>query len=118
MLTGVESARGQSVSAVSSVAVHHCLLRGTRVLTAKGECKVEDLAIGDRVPTMFGGVQPIQWIGHYPIERSNPSKPWPKDAHPVRIARSALAANVPQTDLYVTQAHALFVDELLGRVLI
>jgi len=63
-LTGVESARGQSVSTVSPVAAHHCLLRGTRVLTAKGDCKVEDLAIGDLVPTMFGGVQPIQWIGH------------------------------------------------------
>jgi hypothetical protein len=112
VLTGVESARGQSVS---PVAVHHCLLRGTRVLTAKGECKVEDLAIGDLVPTMFGGggVQPIQWIGHYPIKRSNPSKPWPKDARPVRIAHSALAANVPQTELYVTQAHALFVDDVL-----
>src|SRR5271170_6471829 len=109
-LTGVESARGQSVS---PVAVHHCLLRGARVLTAKGECKVEDLAIGDLVPTMFGGVQRIQWIGHYPIKRSNPSKPWPKDARPVLIARSALAANVPRTDLYVTQAHALFVDDVL-----
>ena len=62
---------------------------------------------------MFGGVQPIQWIGRYPIKRSNPSKPWPKDARPVRIARSALADNVPQTDLYVTQAHALFVDDVL-----
>jgi hypothetical protein len=112
-LTGVESARGQSVSTISPVAVHHCLLRGARVLTAKGECKVEDLAIGDLVPTMFGGVQPIQWIGHYPIKRSNPSEPWPKDACPVRIARSALAANVPRTDLYVTQAHALFVDDVL-----
>ncbi len=83
VLAGVESARGQSVSTVSPVAVHHCLLRGTRVLTAKGEGKVEDLAIGDLVPTMFGGVQPIQWIGHYPIKRSNPSKPWLKDARPV-----------------------------------
>jgi hypothetical protein len=71
------------------------------------------LAIGDQLPTMFGGTRPIQWIGHYPIKRRNPSKPWPKDARPVRIARSALAPNVPQTDLYLTQAHGLFIDGVL-----
>jgi hypothetical protein len=32
---------------------------------------------------------------------------------PVRIVRSALAPNVPQADLYVTKAHALFIDGVL-----
>lgn len=91
----------------------NCLLRGTAIRTASGSRKIEDLAIGDLLPTMFGGTRPIQWIGHYPIKKSNLSKPWPKDARPVRIARSALAPDVPEADLYVTQAHGVFVDDVL-----
>lgn len=36
-----------------------------------------------------------------------------KDARPVRIARSALAPNVPNADLYVTPAHKLLIDSAL-----
>ena len=80
----------------------NCFLKGTSILTANGERRIEDLAIGDLLPTMFGGLRPIQWIGRYPRKKSDPSKPWVKDALPVRIARSALAPNVPHADLYVT----------------
>ena len=90
-----------------------CFVRGTRIRTTGGYRKIEDLAAGDLLPTMFGGARPIEWIGRFPIKKSNPSKPWPKDALPVRIARSALAPNVPQADLYVTQAHGVFIDDVL-----
>ena len=90
-----------------------CFLKGTKIQTAEGERKVEDLAIGDLLPTMFGGLRPVQWIGRYPIKRSDPTKPWVKDALPVRIARSALAPNVPHTDLYVTRGHSLLIDGVL-----
>jgi hypothetical protein len=93
-----------------------CLLSGTTIQTADGVCKVEDLASGDLLPTMFGGMRPIQWIARYPLKKSNPSKPWVKDALPVRVARSALAPDVPHTDLYVTSGHALFIDGLLVPV--
>ena len=82
----------------------NCFLKGTKILTAEGERKIEDLAIGDLLPTMFGGLRPVQWIGRYPRKKSDPSKPWVKDALPVRIARSALGPNVPHADLYVTAA--------------
>jgi hypothetical protein len=52
-------------------------------------------------------------LGAYPIRKSDPSKPWVKDALPVRIARSALAPNVPHTDLYVTRGHSLLIDGVL-----
>jgi Hint domain len=91
----------------------NCFLKGTRILTAEGECKVEDLAIGDVLPAMFGGTRPIQWIGRYPLKKTDRSKPWVRDAWPVRIARSALATGVPQANLYVTGWHALFIDGLL-----
>jgi Hint domain len=94
----------------------NCLLRGTKIRTAEGERKVEDLAIGDMLPTMFGGLRPIQWIARYPLKKSDPSKPWVKDALPVRISPSALAPDLPHADLYVTGGHYLFLDGLLVPV--
>ena len=74
---------------------------------------MENLAIGDLLPSLFGGLRPIQWIARYPIKKSDPSKPWVKDALPARIARGALGPNVPQADLYVTAGHALLIDGVL-----
>ena len=90
-----------------------CLLRGSNILTASGERKIEDLAVGDMLPTVFGGVRPIHWIGVYPVKKSDPSRPWLEEALPVRVARSALGQDVPHADLYVSGWHALLVDGLL-----
>jgi Hint domain len=100
-----------SVCAVSSLC--KCFLKGTKIQTVEGERKIEDPAIGDLLPTMFGGLRPVQWIGRYPIKKSDPSKPWVKDALPVRIARSALAPDVPRAYLYVTSSHSLLIDGVL-----
>jgi hypothetical protein len=92
----------------------NCFLKGTKILTAEGERNIEDLAVGDLLPTMFGGLRPVQWIGRYPIKKSDPSKPWVKDALPVRIAQSALGSNLPHADLYVTGYHSLLIDGVLA----
>ena len=94
----------------------HCLMRGTTIKTADGDRKIEDLAIGDLLPTMFGGLRRIRWIARYPLKKSDPSKPWVKGVLPVRVSRSALAPDVPHTDLYVTGEHSLFLDGLLVPV--
>ena len=91
----------------------HCLLRGTTVATADGNRQVEDLRVGDVMPTMFGGARPIRWIARYPFKKSDSRKPWAQYVRPIRIARSALAPNVPEKDLLVTWGHALFLDGLL-----
>jgi Hint domain len=91
-----------------------CFLKGTSIRTADGDRKVEDLVVGDLLPTVFGGICPIQWIGRYPFKKSDPTKTWVKDVLPVRVARSALGPDVPHADLYVTKAHAL----LIGGVLV
>ena len=91
----------------------NCLLRGTTIRTASGTRKIEDLVVGDLLPTLFGGERPIQWIARYPFRKSDPSKPWVKSVRPVRVARSALALDVPQTDLYLTRWHALIIDGVL-----
>jgi Hint domain len=107
----VGSAHAVTCSACGILA--KCFLKGMKIQTAEGERKVEDLAIGDLLPTMFGGLRPVQWIGRYPIKKSDPSKPWVKDALPVRIACSALAPDVPHADLYVTAAHCVLIDGVL-----
>jgi hypothetical protein len=93
-----------------------CFLRGTSIRTAQGWRNVEDLAIGDLLPTVFGGTQPVRWVGNYRYRKSDPNKPWAKSIRPVRIARSALGPDTPHADLFVTQAHALYVDGALVEV--
>jgi len=91
----------------------HCFLKGTTIRTADGDRKIEDLAVGDLLPSFFGGTCPIQWIGRYRFKRSDPTKPWVRDVLPIRVVRSALGPDVPHADLYLTQMHALLVDGVL-----
>ena len=107
------TAQVRAASRCASSAQCKCFLKGSKILTVDGERKVEDLAIGDRLPTLFGGVRPIQWIGRYPLKKTASRKSWALDARPVRIAPSALAPGVPHAELYVTGGHALFIDGLL-----
>ncbi len=91
----------------------NCFLKGTTIRTADGDRKIEDLALGDSLPTVFGGICPIQWIGRYRFKRSSPTKAWVKDVLPIRVARSALGPDVPCADLYVTKTHAFLIDGVL-----
>lgn len=40
-----------------------CFARGTMIATAKGLVAVENLKLGDRIPTRDNGIKPIRWIG-------------------------------------------------------
>jgi Hint domain-containing protein len=88
-----------------------CFLRGTKVLTSKGEVFVEDFKIGDLVETMRGYPVPIKWIGRQSFKKE--SERWHKSVLPVRICRSALEDGVPHTDLYVSPNHRLYLDSVL-----
>jgi hypothetical protein len=79
----------------------HCFLRGTLIRTVHGDKRVEDLTVGELVPTVFGGEVPIASIDRH------------RFGAPVRIARSALGTDVPNEDLYVTRQHALLIDGTL-----
>lgn len=91
----------------------HCFLKGTTIRTTNGTRKIEDLGVGDLLPSIFGGILPIQWIGRYRFKKSDPSKPWVKNVLPIRIARSALGDDVPHADLFVTKTHSLLIDGVL-----
>ena len=99
----------------TAIGCSKCFLKGTRIRTAEGERKVEDLAVGDLLPTLFGGVRPIQSVARYAHQKSDRAKPWAQYARPVRITRSALAPGVPHADLFLSSGHALFIDDVLVR---
>jgi hypothetical protein len=90
-----------------------CFMRGTAIRTADGDRPVEELAVGDLLPTVFGGMRAIQWIGRYRYTRRNETSAWSKDVRPVRISASALGPNEPSADLFLTQWHALLIDGVL-----
>jgi hypothetical protein len=90
-----------------------CFLKGTTVRTAEGDRKIENLVVGDLLPTVFGGTRAIQWIGRYQYRKSDPAKAWVRSILPIRIARSALGPDVPHGVLYVTETHALLIDGVL-----
>ena len=91
----------------------HCFLKGTKIRTADGDRSIEDLAVGDLLPTVFGGKRPVQWIGRYRFKRSDPTKGWVERVLPIRVARSALGPDIPHADLYLTQTHGLLIDGVL-----
>ena len=83
-----------------------CFLKGTRIWTPKGEIKVEDLRIKDRVVTFSGEAKPIKFIGRQRVR-------WTKENAPVRVAQSALGPNNPHRDLYLSKWHSLYIDGVL-----
>ena len=89
-----------------------CFLRGTRILTSKGEICVENLRIGDRVETLRGNPLPIRWIGRQLFKKASDSR-WHESVLPVRISRFALDDRAPHTDLYLSPGHQLYLDCVL-----
>jgi hypothetical protein len=85
-----------------------CFVKGTMVRTPFGERPVEDFRISDLVLTLDGKMQPI-----LEVYRAHFSDPWPRYAWPIRIARSAIAPDVPNADLYISGGHALWIDGAL-----
>jgi hypothetical protein len=90
----------------------HCFLKGTRILTPKGERPIEDLQIGEMVLTVSGEAKPIKWIGHMRFERAGQAS-WDDDVAPVKIAAGAFDGGLPRRDLYVSSSHRFLINGLL-----
>jgi hypothetical protein len=84
-----------------------CFLRGTHVLTPTGTVCVEDLHIGDRVVTRFGGIQPVKWIGRQSFQSRFVEGN--RDHLPVCIRAGALGEALPARDLYISPGHSMLV---------
>ena len=82
-----------------------CFTPGTRIATARGECLVEDLRIGDRVITRDNGLQEIRWVGRRdlsPIELD--LRP---HLRPVIIRAESLGPGTPERDMIVSPNHRM-----------
>jgi hypothetical protein len=85
-----------------------CYCRGTLIMTARGEMRVEELKAGDEVMTRSGVARPIRWIGRRSY--AGHLLDGRKDLLPVCIKAGALAADVPQRDLWISPHHAMYFD--------
>ena len=88
-----------------------CFLTGTQLLTDKGERRVEDLKIGDRLQTLDGSLEQIKWVGIQTCYTQGHNHPL--RTYPIRVKAGALGPNCPIRDLYVSPDHALLVEGIL-----
>jgi hypothetical protein len=87
-----------------------CFLRGTHIATPQGERAIEQLMPGDMAITAAGTARRIVWIGKGKVLATRGKR---TAATPVIVRKGALADNVPNQDLRVTKAHALYLDGVL-----
>ncbi|WP_376957653.1 Hint domain-containing protein [Azospirillum sp. A26] len=90
-----------------------CILRGTYVRSMFGDVPVESLKIGDMIKSSVSGeFRSIRWIGRRLLAGSSFDTEHLRNVHlPVRIARDAIAQNLPARDLYISPGHALLIGE-------
>lgn len=92
-----------------------CFLAGTRIRSGTGDVGIEELRAGDMVATASGELRVVKHIHAW--EASRPAgRDWGRDVAPIKVARSALAPNLPERDLYLSPLHALYIHGLLIRV--
>ncbi len=98
----------------TSVPVNPCFAEGTRILTSRGEVKVEELREGDLLITRDGEEQPIVWIGRREVEIATQLRP--EMVRPVIIETDALGDGMPARELRLSPDHALYLEGMLVPV--
>ncbi len=89
-----------------------CFAEGTLLRTARGEVAVEDIAVGDVLPTRLGGADArVVWTGWRRVACGR--HPRPHDVMPVRVREHAFAPGVPARDVVLSPDHAVFHDGVL-----
>ncbi|MBZ4022933.1 hypothetical protein CKO11_10725 [Rhodobacter sp. TJ_12] len=95
-------------SNIENVQYVPCFTPGTRVETKRGLVAVERLKRGDKVLTRDNGYQRIRWIGRRSLGAAELAAG--PQLQPVRIARGALGAGLPETDMVVSPQHRMLIS--------
>jgi autotransporter passenger strand-loop-strand repeat protein len=112
-----------SSSTASQLELVACFAEGTRIGTADGWVRVEDLRVGDAVTTVPGRLEvarmaascePIVWIGSRNVDCAR--NPKPETVWPIRVGAGAFGELVPERDLFLSPDHAVFVNDVLVPV--
>ncbi|MDO7835288.1 Hint domain-containing protein [Sphingobium sp. HBC34] len=92
-----------------------CFVTGTLIRTDRGDVAVEELAVGDRVMTASGALQPVTWIGQRTL--TGIADAAQAAAWPVRVKAGAFGTNRPDRDLLLSAGHAVCVD-VMGEMFV
>ncbi|MBV1896589.1 MAG: Hint domain-containing protein, partial [Rhodobacteraceae bacterium] len=84
-----------------------CFTLGTLIATPKGERKIEDLKIGDRVITRDNGIQTIRWMGRKTLTGAHVKAA--RHLRPVLIQQGALGNGLPERDMMVSPNHRVLI---------
>ncbi|MRU14011.1 type I secretion protein [Roseovarius sp. A21] len=85
-----------------------CFTPGTVIATPKGERRVEDLEVGDRVITRDNGLQEIRWIGRRDLTGQELCQA--PNLKPVLIRAGSLGRGLPEHDMMVSPQHRLLIN--------
>jgi hypothetical protein len=88
-----------------------CFLRGTHIMTRRGEMPVEALTGQDEVLTQSGVYRKVRWIGRRRIDSRR--HPDPDAVLPIRVSRDAFAVGVPVRDVWLSPDHAVWIEDVL-----
>ena len=80
-----------------------CFAAGTMVRTSEGDSRIDQIQIGDLVETLDSGALAVGWGGGKNVALTD-------KICPVKIRAGALGANLPSSDLLVSQQHRMLVS--------
>lgn len=90
-----------------------CFAAGTLIETVTGPAFIENLKVGDMIPTLDYGPQPLRWIGHKTLSAADlVERP---NLQPIRIAAGAMGGGLPLRDLCVSPQHRILISSRISR---
>lgn len=104
----VSNAFEEGDSALVSIEVLICVLRGTLIATAEGQQPVEDLRPGDLVKLHDGRIEPISWVASRVLSAEELSAD--PSLCPILIRADAFGPQRPRRDLRVSPQHRVLVE--------
>ena len=85
-----------------------CFTPGAMIETKRGLVAVETLRVGQQVLTRDNGYQKIRWIGQRKLGAAELAAH--PQLQPVRIARGALGAGLPEVDMVLSPQHRMLIS--------